>query len=230
MYPDHGASVEVRGRSSGLSWNCLPTLHFSPVYLLNFKALKTQGTIQLSPLVLFIKHERCLKHQVGYNHLHSHLSELSVLWESQELKSVWDKVSGYGREPWLVVSGDTDVKISWGVGREFGLHKQFHTVGDLFKEGAVTVRRTPSGAWERGVWASSAGWGVGSRHFMCEAFSTLCKPDEHTAPFLFHAQVLLTAAQLGGVLLRAAYGFPCPAPGQPRGKVSDRIALGTSGL
>lgn len=94
MCPGHGASVEVRGRSSGLSRNCLPTLHFSPVFLLNFKALKTQGTIQPSPLVLFIKHERCLKHQVGYNHLHRRVSELSVLWESQELKSVWDRCEG----------------------------------------------------------------------------------------------------------------------------------------
>jgi hypothetical protein len=108
------------GRSSGWTRNCLPTLRLCPVFLLKFKALKTQGTIQLSRFVLLIKHVWYLKHQVGYNHLHACLVELIGSQESQKLKSVWDMVLGYGRVAWLVASGDTDMKFSWEWERELG--------------------------------------------------------------------------------------------------------------
>lgn len=49
----------------------------------------------------------------------------------------------------------------------------------------------------------------------------LCRPGATQSCLLFPVQVFLTAAQSGGVLLRAAHGFPRPEPGQPRGKVGE---------
>lgn len=68
---------------------------------------------------------------------------------------------GCGGEAWLMASADTDAITSWSWGREPGPHKQFNTVGDLLKESAITLRRTPSGARERGVWASWRECGLG---------------------------------------------------------------------
>lgn len=77
------------------------------------------------------------------------------------------------------------------------------------------------GTGERSVGSPEGHLGTWSRHVR-----HLFRPDATRSCLLFPVQVFLAAAQFGGVLLRAAHGFPCPEPGQPRGEVSELHSAG----
>lgn len=106
MCTPHGSHVEVYdGQLPGVSFSLPPGSGFgghsghqalaavtftlvtlpsytSAIVLLKYKALKTEGTIQLSLLVLLIKRVWYLNRQVGCSHLHTCLLELITSWES----------------------------------------------------------------------------------------------------------------------------------------------------
>lgn len=122
-----------------------------------------------------------LKHQAGCSHLHTRLPELVASWESQELKSVWDMISGLrqgrGREALQAPSGNTGMKIPWG--GEQGCRKHYFTQFGtcVCKDIASALGKTPFGPGreECGLHRVLSG-DVGSRPFMCIALYASCKP------------------------------------------------------